>query len=77
MKKVAADLVEILKRLQSGKVPNYVPQKSNGKLFVATDWTPQHLRLIYQTFHNDIVDHYLDGKLGHVEPKLVNALAEQ
>ncbi|KYD25398.1 formyl transferase [Geobacillus sp. FSL W8-0032] len=77
VKKVAADLVEILKRLQSGKVPNYVPQKSNGKLFVATDWTPQHLRLIYQTFHNDIVDHYLDGKLGHVEPKLVNALAEQ
>ncbi|MGG3919217.1 formyl transferase [Parageobacillus thermoglucosidasius] len=76
VKKVVEDLVEILKRLQNGKVPNYVPQKSNGKLFVATDWTPQHLRLIYQTFNNDIVDHYLDGKLGHVEPKLVNALTD-
>ncbi|MED1420448.1 hypothetical protein [Bacillus smithii] len=76
VKKAAHDLVEILKRLKNGKVPSYVPQKSNGKLFVGTDWTPQHLRLIYQTFNNDIVDYYLDGKLTHVEPKLVNALKD-
>jgi folate-dependent phosphoribosylglycinamide formyltransferase PurN len=74
--KAAQDLVEILKRLRKGVIPQYVPQKTNGKLFVGTDWTPQHLRLIYQTFNNDIVDQYLDGKLGHIEPKLVNALKD-
>lgn len=45
----------------------YVPQKLVGKLFLCSDWKPEHLRVIYQLFDNDI------GDLPHVEPQLVSA----
>jgi len=51
----------------------YVPQKSAGKLFLSSDWKPEHLRVIYQLFDNDIVGRYLDSDLPHVEPQLVRA----
>lgn len=70
---VAEDLCSILSKYSLDEI-EYVPQKGNGKLYVSTDWTPQHLRIIYQTFNNDIVDHYLDGKLPNPQPSLVNAL---
>lgn len=50
-----------------------VPQKGNGKLFTSTDWTPQHLRLIYNQFDNNIVDAYLNGELTKSSPNLVKA----
>jgi folate-dependent phosphoribosylglycinamide formyltransferase PurN len=67
------DLIRILSKLKQGGTVNPVPQKSSGKLFNSTDWAPQHLRLIYNTFNNDIVDRYLDGELGHQEPPLIKA----
>ncbi len=69
----ADDLARLLEQMRQGRPVSSVPQKSSGKLFNAKDWTPQHLRLIYQTFDNDIVDRYLDGVLGHREPPLVRA----
>lgn len=70
---VAEDLVTILRMMESGADITEVPQKSSGKLFLGDDWKPQHLRLIYNTFDNDIVDQYLDGNLGHHEPSLIKA----
>jgi len=67
------DLLVILGMLKSGKKIEAVPQKSSGKLFTNADWMPQHLRLIYNTFNNDIVDRFLDGEFGKTEPKLVRA----
>lgn len=73
VQQVGQDLKKILSTIQLEDI-QYVPQKGTGKLFVGTDWTPQHLRLVYQTYNNDIVDHFLDGKLVKIEPNLVNAL---
>ncbi len=70
---VAEDLVKILQRVEEGRSVPKEKQKSNGKLFLARDWKPQHLRLIYNTFNNDIVDHYLDGNLSSASPPLVRA----
>ncbi len=73
VKQAGEDLVRLLQMVEAGVEPVPVPQKSSGKLFTSTDWTPQHLRLIYNTFDNDIVDRYLDGELGHQAPPLVKA----
>lgn len=70
---VAEDLIAILKLIEEGKKLKGVPQGTLGKLFISSDWKPQHLRLIYNTFNNDIVDRFLDGELGYDEPKLVRA----
>jgi methionyl-tRNA formyltransferase len=46
-------------------------QHSSGRLFLTKDFEPHHLRVIYDLFDNDIVDHYLSGStLGNL-PKLI------
>ncbi|MCR8660535.1 formyltransferase family protein [Paenibacillus endoradicis] len=72
---VAEDLKNILKTFDLSEL-KYSKQKSAGKLYVTTDWQPQHLRVVYQLFDNDIVDHFLDGKLGYLEPPLVKAFID-
>lgn len=52
----AEDLVKILAQLKGGKDFPGQKQRSNGKLFVGKDWRPQHPRLIYNTFNDDLVD---------------------
>jgi len=71
--KVSEDLITILNMFKLGKQIELVEQKSSGKLFNSSDWKPQHLRLIYNTFDNDIVDRFLDGELGYDEPSLIKA----
>jgi len=44
-------------------------QKSSGKNFLASDFIPEHLRVIYNVFNDDIVRYYLDGKLKCRIPK--------
>lgn len=73
VKQAAEDVVTLLQKVDQGQEPALVKQRSNGKLFLAADWKPQHLRLIYNSFDNDIVDRYLDGEFGHQEPPLVRA----
>ena len=36
-------------------------QKSKGKLWLSSDWRPEHLRLVYDFFNNRIVDYVLDN----------------
>lgn len=73
VKQAALDIVTILHKLSKGEEVIEVPQKSSGKLFTSNDWEPQHLRVIYELFNNDIVDHYLRGELGKTEPPLIRA----
>lgn len=68
---VANDLCKIFDIVESGKKLKPVPQVSNGKLFVNKDWTPQTLRLIYNTFNDDIVDKFLDGEIISPDPILI------
>lgn len=69
---VAKDLTQIVTTIKLENV-QYLPQKGTGKLWIGTDWQPQHLRFVYNTYNNDIVDQFLDGKLTKVEPKLISA----
>ena len=74
---VAADLCEILDLLDAGRALKCTSQKSNGKLFLSSDWCPQTLRVIYELFQDRIVDMYLNGELERSEPKLVNFLQKE
>lgn len=71
---VAKDLKEILLRYNLEEIV-YEEQKNSGKLFTTSDWQPQHLRVIYNLFDNDIVDQYLKGNLKVNEPSLINILS--
>jgi len=47
------------------------PQKpEGGKNFLESDFKPQHLRMIYNIYNNDIVKRYLNGEINSKEPKL-------
>lgn len=45
-------------------------QRGTGKNFLASDFKPEHLRVIYNTFSNDMVKLYLEGKLSSKKPSL-------
>jgi len=49
-------------------------QRSSGRLYLTNHFHPSHLRLVYETFNNKIVDSYLLGELGEATPKLINGL---
>lgn len=54
--------------------PDWVkyPQKpESGKNFLESDFKPQHLRVIYNVYNNDVVKKYLEGKIKSKEPKLL------
>jgi folate-dependent phosphoribosylglycinamide formyltransferase PurN len=73
VRQAGEDLTRILQFINNNESITTVQQKSSGKLFTSSDWIPQHLRLIYNTYNNDIVDRYLDGEFGSDEPRLVKA----
>jgi hypothetical protein len=50
---------------------NFHEQNSSGRLFLTRDFQPAHLRVIYDICKNDIVNHYLDGRLEKRMPKLI------
>ncbi len=52
-----------------------VEQKKNGKLFLEKDWRPEHLRLIYDTYEDKIVDLWFDGEISRENnPELISVL---
>ncbi len=53
--------------------PNWqkFPQKpESGKNFLESDFKPQHLRMIYGVYNNDIVRRFLNGEIKAKEPNL-------
>jgi methionyl-tRNA formyltransferase len=52
------------------------PQTTSGRVWRAIDWKPEHLRLIYDFYNNNIVDRYLDGDFTEHNPKLVTGWLE-
>lgn len=68
---LADELPELLRRLDAGEIAPPRPQKSAGKLWLARDWHPQHLRLVHDLFDDRIVDAYLDDRLPRSSPSLV------
>lgn len=47
-------------------------QKGTGKNFLDSDFKPEHLRIIYNLFDNDMVKYYLEGKLKSKTPNLIS-----
>lgn len=73
---VAEDLTKIIQTIPLTDI-QYTPQKGNGKLWIGTDWMPQHLRFVYNTYNNDIVDQFLDGKLPKMDPPIISAFRKE
>lgn len=46
-------------------------QRSTGKNFLTKDFKPEHLRVIYNLFNDDIVSSFLDGKISGKVPQLI------
>lgn len=47
-------------------------QRGTGKNFLQKDFQPEHLRVIYEVFDNDMVREYLEGRLTSPAPRLVS-----
>lgn len=63
-----ADMVRVLDHLRAhGDLPAR-KQRGSGKLFLNADFRPEHLRVNYRLFDDDMVDHFLDGKLTGRKP---------
>jgi len=62
------EAVTLLKMYPNWKKFEQKPE--SGKNFLESDFQPQHLRLIYSEFDNDIVRAYLDGEIKPKEPNL-------
>ena len=65
---------EILSIFLRQKSLQTTQQRSSGKLWLSTDFHPYHLRLVYNTFDNDIVFHYLNGSLSDSKPDLIKLI---
>ncbi len=61
-----------LMNLDFNSLPQGLPQKTYGKVFMASDWRAEHLSLIYNTYEDKIVDAVLDGTIIGRQPKLVD-----
>jgi hypothetical protein len=65
-----------LKQLLSGYAGSgwsYQPQRTTGRLFLSRDFQPAHLRFIYETFENRIVDEFLSGAIEQRMPALIRS----
>lgn len=63
-----AEVPAVLAKLEAGTLEPFKKQRS-GKMWFGRDWRADHLRQIYDGYGDRIVDAYLDGELGRVEPK--------
>tara|TARA_Y100000385_G_C12814857_1_gene517726 strand:+ start:199 stop:606 length:408 start_codon:yes stop_codon:yes gene_type:complete len=63
--------IKIFEKIKIKEEIKAVKQKSMGRLFLTRDFHPSHLRVIYGTFDNKIVDNYLDRTLDQRKPKLI------
>ena len=66
-----SSVIRIYQKFKNGEKILGEKQKSTGRLFLTRDFHPTHLRLIYNTFQNKIVDYYLENKLKQEHPKII------
>lgn len=67
----AKDVTKIIDTIENDERLKLHKQKGTGKNFLTRDFIPQHLRVIYNMYEDDIVDHFLDGKISPRPPKLI------
>lgn len=64
----AIDVKMIIDTLESGRELVLYKQNGTGKNFLTRDFIPQHLRVIYDLYDDDIVDQFLDKKITPKDP---------
>jgi len=64
------ELMRLVCHLATGGEVNTQTQKRSGKLWLTSDFTPSHLRIIYNTFDNDLVRAHLNKEVGFLHPRL-------
>lgn len=69
------EIVSLLKSLGDNELPPGINQRRAGKLFLESDWRPEHLKLIYETYEDKIVDLMIKGEIDGKSARLVSALA--
>ena len=69
-KAVLQSTVEAVALLKCYPWQKFPQRPETGKNFLESDFKPQHLRMIYQVYKNDIVRAYLDGEIHSKEPNL-------
>lgn len=64
------DLIRIIHKIIYRDNLEDIEQKKTGKNFLFSDFSPEHLRMIYNEYDNNIVDFYLAKKLSrsHISP---------
>ena len=68
------EIVDLLKNVGKNEIPEGIVQRKSGKLFLESDWRPEHLTQVYNTYNDQIVDLVIDGQIKGREPQLVSAL---
>jgi hypothetical protein len=69
---------EVLERIDSETgLPAPVGQMGVSRLFRIADWTPHHLKLIYETFDNKVNAYCLENGLVGRAPSLINVFNNQ
>jgi folate-dependent phosphoribosylglycinamide formyltransferase PurN len=71
---IGDDLPRILAGMDAGQQVVPTAQRTHGRLWRSSDWRPEHLRLIYETYDDRIVDAELDGAFTGRQPKPIVAL---
>jgi len=74
--KAAKHTVKLIHWHQEKNEWKKLKQTATGKNFLAADFRPEHLRVIYDTFNNDMVKLFLENKLSSKKPKLFDQFAE-
>ena len=67
----AKDAIKLLEIFRKNRKWNIFKQKYSGKNFLENDFRTEHLRIIYDLYDNDIVNHFLDKKINPKHPNLI------
>ena len=55
--------IKLLKKLQQQGMLDLFPQKTTGKLFLEKDYSPSHIKIVYDLWEKGIIDNYLKNKV--------------
>ncbi len=73
VKSFFSELSEIINKI-SLREYTLISQKSSGKLWLSSDWDPNHLKVIYNQFEDKIVDYCLDNDISKVRKKIIRLI---
>lgn len=65
------DVKIIIDYLEKNNSDLPIVQKASGKIFFSNEFRPEHLRLIYNLFDDNLVDSYLNNEITPKEPNLI------